>query len=895
MNELSNDFKQSISTISPLRLSPKVSHSCFQKEKTNNFPSSISSNSFVDNGSKIVSNKKTVQFKLSKKNQPYLSPSHRKLSHKSQESDNKFLTHPKLSSNLKSSQNNITIYNLEVFNVSPERIKNSSLKHNNSIFTNNGNVYNSIYISPQLTHKHVLDMDSTVYKKQQMNLKHSYITNNNNHNNFDDTIDSFHTKGMISNNCTNIQKTSKYGKRFRVSDNHALKPSYSFHSGKTPINENKLRYKNMKRSNLKSRKTNNNHYHYNINDVSDLTLNDHSRSFISINNKSNIHYGNKFNLGNCSLNNNNNISSIYHNSHLHLNSIGKMGSATDSCLDEEYEDYSGYDDDSPNKRSMKRLRLTNIFNPYRSHYFVPSELNAISRRSELDKSNIFLSPNRNVNSQCSSSTFLKTLNSSQYQHSKTNKFMKYSKKLDLSKLDLKPNISCGIMKGNTYISKQVCDLIEKAKNVSITNDNNTTTYTNMNNNNETFIIHSNDISFVKGFSALSYKNQTKINEDRFCISIHNKIPNSDTILHYFAIYDGHTGCKTAEYLTQQLHTTIINHPKLLLDPITSIKESIALIETHIIEDNINLQIESVEKSGSCVLVLLIIDEYIYIINIGDSRAIISVDSGIKVAKLTLDHKPNTPNEEKRILQCGGKIECSLRNEPGKAFQRVIYRTNPGFLSVSRSIGDVIIKLPHFYGRVLMQSAVPDVFVLKNEKEYDFIVLANDCIYDELNNNEIACEIYHIAKDVIESNGTFVDFLKNSITNLMKYAIEEGAQGNLSIILIVFDNLRKNIEKQNIDKINTAITRLENTLMDGDKLYSGIERKELYMFDKKELNNHPYMFYKPINDKSGNDTSLITFSHNNSTVGYNKKEYKNRSLASSLMSHLKQRICCGFFA
>jgi hypothetical protein len=112
---------------------------------------------------------------------------------------------------------------------------------------------------------------------------------------------------------------------------------------------------------------------------------------------------------------------------------------------------------------------------------------------------------------------------------------------------------------------------------------------------------------------------------------------------------------------------------------------------------------------------------------------------------------------------------------------------------------------------------------------------------------------------------------------------------------VFDNLKKNIEKQNIDKINTAITRLENTLMDGDKLYSGIERKELYMFDKKELNNHPYMFYKPINDKSGNDTSLITFSHNNSTVGYNKKEYKNRSLASSLMSHLKQRICCGFFA
>ena len=644
----------------------------------------------------------------------------------------------------------------------------------------------------------------------------------------------------------------------------------------------------------------NNNNNYNLNDLSDLTLNnDNNKSFISINNKSHIHYGNKLTIGNCSLNNNNNnnISSIYHNSQLHLNSIGKMGSATDSCLDEEYEDYSGYGDDdtSQNKRSMNRLRLTNIFNPYRSHNFVPSELNAISRRSELDKSNIFLSPTRNVNSQCSSSTFLKTLNSSQYHHSKTNKFIKYSKKLDLSKLDLKPNISCGIMKGNNYISKQICDLLEKVRSNCNVNDsnNNTTTYTNINNN-ETFIIHSNEISFIKGFSAFSYKNQTKMNEDRFCISIHNTIPNSDTTLNFFAIYDGHTGSKTAEYLTQQVHLAILNHPKLLTDTIASIKESIASIEMHIIQENINLQIESVEKSGACALIMLIIDEHIYIVNIGDSRAIIGIDSGIKVAKLTLDHKPNAPNEEKRILQCGGKIECSLRNEPGKVLQRVIYRTNPGFLSVSRSIGDVIIKLPHFYGRELMQSAIPDIFVLKNEKEYDFIVLANDCIYDEFNNNEIACEIYHIAKDVIESNGTFVDFLKNSITNLMKYAIEEGAQGNLSIILIVFDNLRKNIEKQNIDKIHTAITRLENTLMDGDKLYSGIESKDLYIFDKKELNQNQYMFYRQTNDK-GYNSSLVTFSHSNSMVNYNKKGYKNRSFASSLMSHLKQRICCGFFA
>jgi serine/threonine protein phosphatase PrpC len=42
-------------------------------------------------------------------------------------------------------------------------------------------------------------------------------------------------------------------------------------------------------------------------------------------------------------------------------------------------------------------------------------------------------------------------------------------------------------------------------------------------------------------------------------------------------------------------------------------------------------------------------------NVGDSRAVLSSERGQKVTELSRDHKPSEPDEEKRILELGGKI------------------------------------------------------------------------------------------------------------------------------------------------------------------------------------------------------------------------------------------------
>lgn len=62
-----------------------------------------------------------------------------------------------------------------------------------------------------------------------------------------------------------------------------------------------------------------------------------------------------------------------------------------------------------------------------------------------------------------------------------------------------------------------------------------------------------------------------------------------------------------------------------------------------------------ERSGSCANVVMVIDDMIYVINVGDSRAIMSIDSGNQIGVLSRDHKPDDELEKIRIQAAGGKI------------------------------------------------------------------------------------------------------------------------------------------------------------------------------------------------------------------------------------------------
>jgi len=52
---------------------------------------------------------------------------------------------------------------------------------------------------------------------------------------------------------------------------------------------------------------------------------------------------------------------------------------------------------------------------------------------------------------------------------------------------------------------------------------------------------------------------------------------------------------------------------------------------------------------------MIIDDMAYVINVGDSRCIMSLDSGAQIAACSRDHKPDDNQERIRIQAAGGKV------------------------------------------------------------------------------------------------------------------------------------------------------------------------------------------------------------------------------------------------
>ena len=64
---------------------------------------------------------------------------------------------------------------------------------------------------------------------------------------------------------------------------------------------------------------------------------------------------------------------------------------------------------------------------------------------------------------------------------------------------------------------------------------------------------------------------------------------------------------------------------------------------------------SVQRSGSCAIVVLIVGEVCYCANVGDSRAFMSIDGGTKIVPLSIDHKPEAEDETNRIETNGGRV------------------------------------------------------------------------------------------------------------------------------------------------------------------------------------------------------------------------------------------------
>lgn len=205
------------------------------------------------------------------------------------------------------------------------------------------------------------------------------------------------------------------------------------------------------------------------------------------------------------------------------------------------------------------------------------------------------------------------------------------------------------------------------------------------------------------------------NEDRYKLSLIN-----DDIRMY-AVFDGHGGSATANYLRDYLdHYLALAFTGINPDDPEQVKK--ALNATFLTVDKKMLDLEFFD--GSTAAIVLVTPRHIYLVSTGDSRAII-YSYGILLGQ-SQDSKPGNTNERMRITQLGGNV---YGNPP-----RVM-----GRLAVSRAFGDFDLKIKRGsddYDPEGFVSVIPqiDVFIRPDNA---YLLVASDGLWDVVNSSEAA--------------------------------------------------------------------------------------------------------------------------------------------------------------
>ena len=254
---------------------------------------------------------------------------------------------------------------------------------------------------------------------------------------------------------------------------------------------------------------------------------------------------------------------------------------------------------------------------------------------------------------------------------------------------------------------------------------------------------------------------TKVNQDSFLV-LQNEYNLKD--FNIFSVMDGHgvNGHLVSRFTTKYFTSFFINNKKmnssnedenavfyrLKKNDYDILKRAFRHAERDIGK---NSDIDANFSGTTCVMVFQL-GERLICANVGDSRAIMV--KGTKVIPLSIDQKPDDPEESKRIVENGGEIsqfeEDGEKSGPFRVWKKgEVY---PG-IAMSRSIGDLIAST---LGVIPEPKFIED----KLDKDTKFIVVASDGVWEFLDNNTVR-DIVMPYYEKNDPNGACKELIKKS--------------------------------------------------------------------------------------------------------------------------------------
>ncbi|XP_047449232.1 integrin-linked kinase-associated serine/threonine phosphatase 2C isoform X2 [Mugil cephalus] len=254
------------------------------------------------------------------------------------------------------------------------------------------------------------------------------------------------------------------------------------------------------------------------------------------------------------------------------------------------------------------------------------------------------------------------------------------------------------------------------------------------------------------------------------------LPGNVSRVSYFAVFDGHGGSRASRFAAEHLHHNLAK--KFPSGDVENVDKLIkkCLLDTFRQTDEDFLKKASSQKpawkDGSTATCVLVVDDTVYVANLGDSRALLcrteaAADGGRRPVTLALskEHNPTIYEERMRIQRAGGTVRDG----------RVL-----GVLEVSRSIGD------GQYKRCGVIST-PDLRRCQLSANDRFIILACDGLFKVFSADEAVKFVLHVLQEgsAERRSGLMEDELRfeSACQQLASEAVRRGCADNVTVILL----------------------------------------------------------------------------------------------------------------
>ena len=230
----------------------------------------------------------------------------------------------------------------------------------------------------------------------------------------------------------------------------------------------------------------------------------------------------------------------------------------------------------------------------------------------------------------------------------------------------------------------------------------------------------------------------KVNQDSFLV-IENEYNLPD--FNIFSVLDGHgeNGHLVSRFVTKYFATFFKKNKKMkVLKSEDEVYSRLKKNEYDILkrvfkhaEKDINKSAIDAKFSGTTCVIVFQIGDKIICANVGDSRAIlVKGEKGKTIIPLSVDQKPDSPEEKKRIESAGGEV-AQYEDDGEKSGPFRVWAKGEAYpgIAMSRSIGD-------FVASSLGVIPEPICFEETIDKDTKFIILASDGIWEFLNNKKV---------------------------------------------------------------------------------------------------------------------------------------------------------------